>query len=154
MNKRVNEVTNDSTKGRTRARRNERGHEGIKHGTIERTRARAHEGTNEGKERTDELMFCPRLALTCTSLFAIIPIRSLCTMWPNYPVTERVGTAFKLIQRKGKFTVMCSRSSQNLEFGHFTLSFGQARRRNLKRTCRAFVFSFCDVLVVVGVVAS
>ena len=30
--------------------------------------------------------------------FVIIPIRSTCTMWPNYPVTEEVGTAFKLIQ--------------------------------------------------------
>ena len=31
--------------------------------------------------------------------FAIIPIRSTCTMWPNYPVTEQVETAFKLRQR-------------------------------------------------------
>ena len=31
--------------------------------------------------------------------FAIIPIRSTCTMWPNYPVTEQVGTAFKLRQK-------------------------------------------------------
>ena len=31
--------------------------------------------------------------------FVIIPIRSTCTMWPNYPVTEQVETAFKLRQR-------------------------------------------------------
>ena len=31
--------------------------------------------------------------------FAMIPIRSACTMWPNYPVTEQVGKAFKLRQR-------------------------------------------------------
>ena len=31
--------------------------------------------------------------------FVIIPIRFTCTMWPNYPVREEVGTAFKLRQR-------------------------------------------------------
>ena len=31
--------------------------------------------------------------------FAIIPIRSTCTMWPNYLATEKVGTVFKLRQR-------------------------------------------------------
>ena len=31
--------------------------------------------------------------------FAINPIRSTCTMWANYPVTEQVGTASKLRQR-------------------------------------------------------
>ena len=31
--------------------------------------------------------------------FAIIPIRSTFTMWPNYPVIEQVGTAFKFRQR-------------------------------------------------------
>ena len=75
--------------------------------------------------------------------FASIPIRSTCTMWPNSPVTEQVGTAFNLYNvaelssnRTGgngaqveteneKFTVMCSSSPQNLEFGHFTLLFAE-----------------------------
>ena len=33
-------------------------------------------------------------------LFAIIPIRPICTMWQNYPVTEQVGTAFNFKQRR------------------------------------------------------
>ena len=53
--------------------------------------------------------------------FTILPIRSTCPMWPNYPVTEQVGMAFKLRQRNyEKFTVMWSHSPLNLEFGHFT----------------------------------
>ena len=31
--------------------------------------------------------------------FVIVPIRSAFTMWPNYPVTEHVETAFKLRHR-------------------------------------------------------
>ena len=55
-------------------------------------------------------------------------------MWPNYPVTERVGTAFKSIQiEKGKFTVVYSRSPQNLEFGHFMLLFGRERQKNVPK---------------------
>ena len=33
---------------------------------------------------------------------AFISIRSTCTIWPNYPVTEHVETAFKLRQRMKK----------------------------------------------------
>ena len=50
---------------------------------------------------------------------------------------------------------MWSRSSQNLEFGHFTLLFAEyveEMYQNLKRTCRAFVFLillFSDVLFAV-----
>ena len=65
--------------------------------------------------------------------FAIIPILSTCTMWPNHPVTEKLGTAFKLGQRMKKITVMCSRSPQNLEFGHFTLLFGLGLQRNVPK---------------------
>ena len=60
--------------------------------------------------------------------FAIIPIRSTCTMWPNYPVTEPVGTAFTEVD-----TVAYSRVSQNLEFDHFTLLIGRARWRNVPK---------------------
>ena len=59
--------------------------------------------------------------------FAIIPIRSTCTMWPNYPVTEQVGTGLKFETENEKLTVVCSRSLQNLEFGNFTLLFGRAQ---------------------------
>ena len=42
-----------------------------------------------------------------------------------------------------EFIVVCSRSPQNLEFGHFTLLFCRGRQRNVqnsKRTCRAIGF--------------
>ena len=46
--------------------------------------------------------------------FLIISIRSTCSMWTNYPVTEQVEMTFNLRQRMKKFTVMCSRSLRNL----------------------------------------
>ena len=42
-----------------------------------------------------------------------------------------------------KFTVLCSRRPQNIEFGRFTLLFHRERQKmyqNLKRTCIAIVF--------------
>ena len=53
--------------------------------------------------------------------FASISTRLTSTETANYPGTELVGVAFKLIKRK-KFTVVSSLSSQNLEFDHFTSS--------------------------------
>ena len=90
--------------------------------------------------------------------FVIIPVRSTCTMWPNYPVTERVRTAFKLIQRKENLP-SCAHvihKTLNLVISRCCLAkYGEELYQNLKRTCRAFVFSlFCDVLVAVAVVAS
>ena len=35
----------------------------------------------------------------CLHFFAIIPIRSSCTMCANYPATEQVGTALKMTER-------------------------------------------------------
>ena len=62
---------------------------------------------------------------------AIIPIRSTCTMRPNYPVTEKVKTAFKLRQRmKILFAYVLHK---NLEFGHFTSLFGRGRWRNVQK---------------------
>ena len=83
-------------------------------------------------------------------------------MWPNYPVTELVGTAFKLRQRMKNNTVMCSRSPQNLEFSHFTLLFGRGRQRNVPKLIphvQSHCFPhqsllFCDVGVAVAVVGS
>lgn len=43
------------------------------------------------------------------------------------------GKGVQVETENGKFTVMCSRSPQNLEFGHFTLLFGRARWRNLPK---------------------
>ena len=41
----------------------------------------------------------PSLSSRYLYYFAIIPIRSTCTMWPNYSVSEQLETAFKLRQR-------------------------------------------------------
>ena len=49
-----------------------------------------------------------------------------------------------------KFTVMCSRSLQNLEFSHFTLLFGGVQRRNKAkfiRSRRAFAFSLHPIIL-------
>ena len=60
-----------------------------------------------------------------------------------------------------KFTVMCSRSPQNFEFGYFTFLFGRARWRNVPKfithvqgLCFShFILLFCDVPVAVAVLA-
>ena len=53
----------------------------------------------------------------------------------NYPGTKLVGAAFKLKKKKKNenFTVVCSRSSKNLEFGHFTLLFCRGQRTNVPK---------------------
>ena len=61
-----------------------------------------------------------------------------------------------------KFTVVCSRSPQNLKFGHFTLLFSRGRQRNVQKHimhvqsdcfCQLNLL-FCDVLVAVAVVVA
>ena len=52
--------------------------------------------------------------------FVIIPIRSTCTMRPNYSATEQVGT-------------VSTENEQHLKFGHFTLLFFRGRRRNVSQ---------------------
>ena len=83
--------------------------------------------------------------------FAIIPIRSTCTMWPNYPVTEQVETAFKLRQRMENLP-SCAHvlnKTLNLVNSRCCLAeYGEEMYQNLKRTCKAFVFliiSYCFV---------
>ena len=69
------------------------------------------------------------------------------------------GNGVQVETENDKFTVICSRSPQNLGFGHFTLLFG---RRNVPKVImhvKGFCFSyqillFCDVLVAVEVVVS
>ena len=51
------------------------------------------------RQRQRNLTSLEKLNLRYLYYFAIIPIRSTCTMWPNYSVTEQVETAFKLRQR-------------------------------------------------------
>ena len=45
--------------------------------------------------------------------FALIPMRPTSTMWPNYPVTELVGTVFKLAQRMKIYCMSCSHNLHN-----------------------------------------
>ena len=52
---------------------------------------------------------------------------------------------FEVKKENEKFPVLCSRSPQNLEFGHFTLLLNNSNVRemyqNLRRMCRAIVFA-------------
>ena len=57
--------------------------------------------------------------------FTIISIRSTCKVRLNYPVTEQVGTAFKLRQRMKNLTL------EPLNLVGFTFSFGRGWRRNV-----------------------
>ena len=70
--------------------------------------------------------------------------------------TGRSGVQVK--KENEKFTVVCSRSPQNLEFGHFTLLFCRGRQRNVPK-CKTHVQSdcfcslnilFCSVVVAVA----
>ena len=76
----------------------------------------------------------------------IIPIRSTCTMWPTYPVTELVGTAFKLGPRMNN-SPSCScvlHKTLNLVISNSRCCFvdyGEEMYQNLFRTCIAIVFS-------------
>ena len=71
--------------------------------------------------------------------------------------------AFKLrIKEHETFTVVCSRSPQNLEFGHFTFLFFRGQQRNVlkfKTYMQGDCFSslkllFCGVVVAVAVVVA
>ena len=70
---------------------------------------------------------------------------------------SRSGVQIK--KESEKFTVVCSRSPKNLEFGHFTLLFCRAQRRNVpkfKTHVHSVCFCslkllFCGVVVVVAV---
>ena len=83
--------------------------------------------------------------------FTIIPIRSTCTMWPNYPVTEQVGTKFRLRQRMENLPscVHVLHKTLNLVISRCCLAeHGEEMHQSLKGTCRAFVFlikSYCFV---------
>ena len=82
----------------------------------------------------------------------IILSRSTSSETANCPGTKLVGVPFKL--KSEKFTVVCSRSSQNLEFVHFTLLFCREWQRNVPKF-KTHVQSdcFCSLnLLVYGVV--
>ena len=66
--------------------------------------------------------------------FAIISIRSTCTKMANYPSTKLVGTGGVQVEKENeKFTFVCSRSPQNLEFDYFALLFCRRRQRNITK---------------------
>ena len=79
----------------------------------------------------------------------------------NYPGTKLVRVTFELTKRM-KNSRSRSRSSHNLEFGHFTLLFCRGRHRNVpkfKTHVQSDWFSslnqlFCGVVVVVAVVVA
>ena len=48
-------------------------------------------------------------------------------------MTRFVGVALKLRKLNEKITVVCSRSQQSFEFGHFILMFCRARQRNVAK---------------------
>ena len=82
--------------------------------------------------------------------FTIISTHPTRTKTANNPAAKLVGVTFKLTKRMSftvfteltEFTVVCLRSPQNLEFGHFGCCFavdGKEMYQNLKRTYGRFV---------------
>ena len=80
----------------------------------------------------------------------IILIHSACSVWPYYPVTEWVGKAFKFKQRM-KNLPSCAHvlhKTPNLAISRCCLAeFGEEMYQNLKRTCKAFVFSLDPIVL-------
>ena len=75
-------------------------------------------------------------------LFAIFPTRSTCTIWPNYPVTEQMRTAFK-VRRRMENLPSCAHvlhKTMNLVFHVVVWPSTVKKCTKIKRTCRAFVF--------------
>lgn len=93
-------------------------------------------------------------------LISISLTRLTSTETANYPVTKLVGVALKLRKLNEKFAVVCSRSQQNLEFGHFTLMFSREQQRNVTKLkthvqncCFCSLnFLFCGVFTAIAVV--
>ena len=82
--------------------------------------------------------------------FVIILIRSTCSVWRNYPVIERVGKAFKFKQRMKNLPSRAHvlHKTPNLAISRCCLAeFGEEMYQNLKRTCRAFVFSLDPIVL-------
>ena len=72
-------------------------------------------------------------------------------MWLNCPVTTG-GNGIHVVTENEKFTIVCSCSQQNLEFGHFTLLFGWVLWRNVPKfiTHVQGLFFFLIKLIVSG----
>ena len=89
--------------------------------------------------------------------FAIISTCSTFTKMANYPGTKMVGVVSVQVKKENeKFTVVRSRSPQNLKCCHFTLSFCRERQRNAPE-CKMHVQSdcFCSLnLLFYGVVVA
>ena len=74
----------------------------------------------------------------------IIPICLTWKMLASCPGSKLMWTVLKQKKKKEKLVVMRSRSRKSPKFGHFTLLFaeyGKEMYQNVKRTCRAIVFS-------------
>ena len=82
--------------------------------------------------------------------FAIIPIRSICTMWLNYQVTEKLGTAFKLRQRM-KTLLSCAHvlhKTLSLVISRCCLAeHGEEMSQNLKASVEPLSFSLNPITV-------
>ena len=81
-------------------------------------------GTRELKQRRRKRHLKITLFYLCD--FVIISTRSTFIETETYLGNRLVGVAFKLGNRMNN-SVLCSRSPQNLEFGHFTLLFCRGR---------------------------
>ena len=82
--------------------------------------------SDEGNTNENATWKCKWLLFYLCYLLAL-PLTS--TETANYPVTRFVGVALKLRKLNEKITVVCSRSQQSFEFGHFILMFCRARQR-------------------------
>ena len=54
------------------------------------------------------------------------------------------GNGIQVETENEKFTIVCSCTPQNFEFGHFTLLFGRVRRRNVANfafqiSCKSYI---------------
>ena len=65
----------------------------------------------------------------------------------NYPCGKQIGrSGVQVKEENEKFTVLRSRSPQNLQCGHFTLLFCRGRQRNVPK-CKTHVQSDCLQLI-------
>ena len=87
--------------------------------------------------------------------FAIISTRSTPTENGGLPGNQIGRSGVQVKKENESFTFVCSRSPQNLEFGHLTLLFCRGRQINV-RQFKTLVQSdgFCSFLLFCGVVLS
>ena len=72
--------------------------------------------------------------------FTIISAHLISTETANYPENQIGRSGVQVKKENETFTVVCSHSLQNLEFGDFTLLFLTGRQRNVTK-CKMHVQS-------------